>query len=91
MGFKVNKDELILTLESILETQDLVAESTEESALEGVPEYETDWLTSCGVAGQGNVKEYVSDWLLLLMRFPLKSDYYELSDEQAYFIMDYYE
>jgi hypothetical protein len=91
--FKVNRTELIRTLEIILETQDLVpepeyiSEDEQEDVVVGMDHQ--DWTKCCGCVGQESVKQDVEDWLLLLQRFPLEGDYL-LSDEQAYFISEYY-
>ncbi len=97
--FKVDRTELIQTLEIISETQGLEFEVKDDNSLpegdytgmqgsasEGV---ELDWAQGSGVVGQEFTREYVKDWLLLLQRFPLKGDYI-LSEEQSYFIMEHY-
>ncbi len=82
MSFIVNKDELILTLESILETRG-------DDTLEDYA-----WAQGAGVSGghtdtESTTRQEIQDWLLLLQRFPLESKTYLLSDQQAYFIMDH--
>ncbi len=81
MSFIVNRGELIITLESILETR---GDDTLEEYL--MP------IGSCSgghTDTESTTRQEIQDWLLLLQRFPLESKTYLLSEKESYFIMDH--